>query len=131
MKSLESKSSAPPRISETTDPLTLHSLLGGLDHLGLDRRGSFQALEVTLWSHHEGMSTGTGATLVGTRPGSVLVVLSDFAMNQGETLAVHRPLHLEGPSPRMPCHVLSSRPGMRAGDAQRTYVLELQRARAA
>ncbi len=131
MKSLDRPFSAPPSISETTDPLTLHSLLDGLDHVGLDRRGSFQALDVTLWSHHEGMSTGTAATLVGRRPGNVLVVLSDFAMNQGEKLAVHRPLQLEGPSPSTPCHVLSSRPGMRAADAGRTYVLELQRARAA
>ncbi|MDE2478680.1 MAG: hypothetical protein KGM87_07280 [Betaproteobacteria bacterium] len=131
MKSLDRPFSAPPSLSETTDPLTLHSLLDGLDHVGLDRRGTFQALEVTLWSHHEGMSTGTGATLVGARPGNVLVVLSDFALNQGEQLALHRALQLEGPSPRVPCHVLSSRPGMRAGDARRTYVLELQRARAA
>jgi hypothetical protein len=131
MKFLDSQSSAPQSISESSDPLTLHSLLDGLDHVGLDRRGTFQALELTLWSQHEGMSTGSAATLVGTRPGNVLVVLSDFAMNQGETLAVHRQLPLEGPSPRTPCHVLSSRPGMRAGDADRTYVLELQRARAA
>ncbi len=131
MRSLDSQTSAPPTISETSDPLTLHSLLDGLDHVALDRRGTFQALELTLWSHHEGMSTGSPATLVGTRPGNVLVVLSDFAMNQGEKLAVHRQLQLEGPSPRTPCHVLSSRPGMRAGDAGRTYVLELQRARAA
>ncbi len=131
MKSLASQYRAPPTVSETSDPLTLHSLLDGLDHVGMDRRGTFQALELTLWSQHGGISTGTAATLVGMRPGNVLVVLSDFAMNQGEKLGVHRELHPEGPPMRAPCHVLSSRPGMRAGDSDRTYVLELQRARAA
>ncbi len=131
MKSLDSQYDAPPTISETSDPLTLHSLLDGLDHVGLDRRGTFQALDVTLWSSHDGMSTGTEARLVGTRPGNVLVVLSDFAMNQGEKLALHRALRLAGSPARTPCHVVSSRPGMRAGDTKRTYVLELQRARAA
>ncbi len=131
MKSLDSQHSAPPTISETSDPLILHSLLDGMDQVGIDRRGTFQALELTLWSQHVGMSTGSPATLVGTRPGNVLVVLCEFAMNQGDKLAVHRQLPLEAPSRRTPCHVLSSRPGMRAGDAGRTYVLELQRARAA
>lgn len=121
---------APPTVRETSDPLTLNSLLEGMDHVGLDRRGTFQSLAVTLWHPHDGMSTGSEATLVGTRAGGVLVVLSDFALNQGQRLSLHRDLHLEGPSPRIPCHVLSSRPGLRSGDPrQRTYLLELQRAR--
>lgn len=120
-----------PAAIDSSDQRLVHELLDGLEHLDLDRRGSFEACPVTLWTHHRGASTGTQARLVGTRPGNVLVVLSDFALNHGERVFVDKRLGLDRPDPRAACDVRSSRPGQRAGDAQhRTYVLELQRARA-
>ncbi len=101
------------------------------DDLRLDRRGSFQAETVTLWSDHDGLGIGNEATLVGTRPGNVLVVMADFALNQGERLVLDKPIRLEGRTSRAACHVVSSRPAMRTGDQSRaSYILELQRQRA-
>ena len=120
----------PPPLAAGSDSLTLNCLLDGFEHVGIDRRGSFQASPVTLWSDHGGMSTGAEATLVGTRPGNVLVILADFTLNQGESLRLDKRLQLRGLKSRADCHVVSSRPGMRAGDRRRgTYVLELQRER--
>ena len=118
---------AVPGPADSSDPLALQSLLLGFEHADIDRRGTFQPVEVTLWSEHGGISTGAEAMLVGARPGNVLIVLADFSMNQGASVALDKRLSLRAASPRTSCHVLSSRPGMRAGDAARTsYVLELQ-----
>lgn len=120
----------PPPLAAGSDSLTLHCLLDGFEHVGIDRRGSFQPSPVTLWSDHDGMSTGAEATLVGARPGNVLVILADFTLNQGQPLRLDKRLQVRGLKSRADCHVLSSRPGMRAADRQRgTYVLELQRER--
>ena len=121
----------PPGAVAGSDPLTLQCLLDGWEHVGLDRRGTFQPTAVTLWQDAQGLSTGAEATLVGSRPGNILIVLADFALNQGQRLRLDKRLQLRGPKPNAACHVLSSRPGMRADDRKRgTYVLELQRERA-
>ena len=121
----------PPAALQASDPLTLDSLLEGFEHVGFDRRGAFSPEQVTLWSSHDGINTGTTATLVGTRPGGVLVVLADFGLNQGQPLTLDKRLQVQGLQSQAPCHVVSSRPGLRAADRRHsTYVLELQRTRA-
>jgi hypothetical protein len=121
----------PPPALQGSDPLTLNSLLEGFEHVGFDRRGGFSPEQVTLWSSHHGINTGSPAMLVGTRPGNVLVVLADFGLNQGEPLTLDKQLRVDGLQSQAPCLVVSSRPGLRAADRRRpTYVLELQRTRA-
>lgn len=120
-----------PGPADRSDPVALHRLLRGFEHAGIDRRGSAPPESVTLWSEHDGLSTGAEAVLVGSRPGNVLIVVADFAMNQGQQLMLDKRLSVQGLPSRAACHVLSSRPGMRACDLSRaSYVLELQRERA-
>ena len=131
MKSSAKPLRMPPTAVQASDPLTLNSLLEGFEHVGLDRRGAFSPEQVTLWSSHDGINTGSPATLVGTRPGGVLVVLAEFGLNQGQPLTLDKQLHVEGLQSQAPCLVVSSRPGVRAADRRHsTYVLELQRTRA-